>query len=267
MTTYLSQLVRFAPDFKNLLLILVGTIGIGFRFGMVQLAQAASSSLPVPFVLGLQFNVTTSRLQADNRMVQAGPTGLGLAFGAELRWRLAPRYSFQTGLLLRTSTYNAQLDSFTYRYRNSIQTLTNPEYQYRLQSIEIPLLLRLGGLSEGSKESAPYGLFGFSTLLHYRIRARFGGQEVIGFQDHEFFSPHNESYRVTNVPGQIVDQDDRLRSVGLWIGIGGGWEWRLPADMSMSFGLRYDVPMSQLYMGDYARARVHGLQFTGHLTF
>ena len=66
----------------------------------------------------------------------------------------------------------------------------------------------------------------------------------------EFFSPHNESYRVTNVPGQIVDQDDRLRSVGLWIGIGGGWEWRLPADMSMSFGLRYDVPMSQLYMGD-----------------
>jgi len=216
--------------------------------------------------MGLQASLQPGWIASDNRQIQPGQAGLGWSIGLNAAHSLAPRYSFLTGVLLRGNVFNVMVDSFRYKIPGMDTVLRDIRYQYRTQGLEIPLMLRLGG-AQSSTQSAPYALFGLTTMWNTRVRACFEGQELIGYETGEFFDPATETYRVTNLPGSPVDQDDRVALFSAWLGIGLGWEFPLPSAMRLSTGLRYDYPMSQVFRGDYFKGRFQSMQFSAYLTF
>ncbi|MBM3930546.1 MAG: hypothetical protein FJ336_04605 [Sphingomonadales bacterium] len=218
--------------------------------------------------MGLQASLQPSWIASDNRQIQSGQAGLGWSIGLNAVHSLAPRYAFLTGVLLRGNVFNVMVDSFRYQIRGMDMdtVLRDIRYQYRTQGLEIPLMLRLGG-AQSSNKSSPYALFGLTTMWNTRVRASFEGQELIGYEAGDFFDPSTETYRVTNVPGSPVDQDDRVALFSAWLGIGLGWEFPLPSAMRLSTGLRYDYPMSQVFRGDYFKGRLQSMQFSAYITF
>ncbi len=216
--------------------------------------------------MGLQASLQPSWIASDNRQIQPGQIGLGWSVGMNVTHSFAPRYSFLTGVLLRGNVFNLMADSFRYKNAGMDTVLRDIRYQYRTQGLEIPFMMRLGGAQSQAK-SAPYALFGLTTMWNTRVRASFEGQEIIGYEAGEFFDPSSENYRVTNLPGSPVDQDDRLALFNAWLGIGFGWEIPLPSAMRLSSGLRYDYPLTQVFRGDYFIGRLQSLQVSTYLTF
>jgi hypothetical protein len=216
--------------------------------------------------MGLQASLQPGWIASDNRQLQSGQAGLGWSIGLNATHTFAPRYAFLTGVLLRGIVFNVMVDSFRYKIPGMDTVLHDIRYQYRIQGLEIPLMLRLGG-SQSSNQSAPYALFGLTTMWNTRGRACFEGQELIGYEAGDFFDPSTESYRVTNIPGSTVDQDDRVAVFSAWLGIGLGWEVPLPSPMRLSTGFRYDYPLNQVFRGDYFKGRLQSIQVSTCLTF
>jgi len=216
--------------------------------------------------MGLQASLHPAWISPDNRQIEGGQAGLGWSIGINIAHSFAPRYAFLSGASLRGNTFNLTADSFRYRYSGKDTLLRDVLYQYRVQGLEIPLMLRLGG-SQTKGSSSPYALFGLTTMWNIRVRASFEGQEVIGYEPGETFDPGSESYRVTNVAGSPVDQDDRLALFSAWLAMGLGWEFPLPSGMSLSTGLRYDYPLSQVFRGDYFKGRLQSMQVSAYLSF
>jgi len=230
------------------------------------LAQTKSDLGGSSLRMGLQMAVQPGWISSDNRQIQPGQAGLGWSIGMNAAHSFAPRYAFLTGVLLRGNVFNATVDSFRYKIPGTDTVLRDIAYQYRTQGLEIPLMLRLGG-AQGSTQSAPYALFGLTTMWNTRVRACFEGQGLVGYEEGEFFDPSTETYRVTNLPGSPVDQDDRVALFSAWLGIGLGWEFPLPSPMRLSTGFRYDYPLSQVFRGDYFKGRLQSMQVSAYLTF
>lgn len=216
--------------------------------------------------MGLQASLHPVWISSDNRQIQSGQAGIGWSVGINAAHSFAPRYAFLSGVLLRGNVFNLVADSFRYRFSGEDTLMRDVLYQYRVQGLEIPLMLRLGG-SRSDAASSPYALFGLTTMWNIRVRASFEGQEVIGYEPGETFDPSSETYRVTNIPGSPVDQDDRPALFMAWLAMGLGWEFPLSSGMSLSTGLRYDYPLSQVFRGDYFKGRLQSLQFSSYLSF
>jgi hypothetical protein len=230
-------------------------------------AQAKGDAKFPPLRMGLQASLQPSWITAENRQIQGGQAGLGWSIGIHIMHSFAPRYAFLTGALLRGNVFNVTADSFRYSGLQGLDTLRRDvRYQYRVQGLEIPLMLRLGG-AQAQASSSPYALFGLTTMWNTRVRAQFEGQQIIGYESGDWFDPANETYRVTNRPGSTVDQDDRLALFSAWLGIGVGWEFVLNPDLRLSTGLRYDYPLSQVFRGDYFKARLQSMQISAFLSF
>lgn|GEM_PF-5781849 len=240
-------------------------LGVGLGPDRI-LAQTKSDLGGSSLRMGLQLALQPGWISSDNRQIQPGQAGLGWSIGMNAAHSFAPRYAFLTGVLLRGNVFNLMVDSFRYQIPGMDTVLRDFAYQYRTQGLEIPLMLRLGG-TQGSTQSAPYALFGLTTMWNTRVRACFEGQELIGYEAGEFFDPSTETYRVTNLPGSPVDQDDRLALFSAWLGIGLGWEFPLSSPMRLSTGFRYDYPLSQVFRGDYFKGRLQSMQFSAYLTF
>jgi len=230
------------------------------------LAQTKSDLGGSSLRMGLQLALQPGWISSDNRQIQPGQAGLGWSIGMNAAHSFAPRYAFLTGVLLRGNVFNVMVDSFRYQIPGMDTVLRDFAYQYRTQGLEIPLMLRLGG-TQGSTQSAPYALFGLTTMWNTRVRASFEGQELVGYGEGEFFDPSTETYRVTNLPGSPVDQDDRVALFAAWLGIGLGWEFPLSSPMRLSTGFRYDYPLSQVFRGDYFKGRLQSMQVSAYLTF
>jgi len=252
---------RSSWDMVFILIFLLGIAGIGRALAQVK----AGPDLP-PLRMGLQASLQPSYVSTDNRQILSSQVGLGWSVGINIVHSFAPRYAFLTGALLRGNVFNLVADSFRYRVPEKDTVLRDIRYQYRVQGLEIPLMLRLGG-AQFQDGSSPYGLFGLTTMWNIRVRASFEGQQVIGYEPGDFFDPANETYRVTNIPGSPVDQDDRLALFSAWLGIGFGWEFPLPSAMRLNTGLRYDYPLSQVFRGDYFKGRLQSMQVSAFLTF
>lgn len=216
--------------------------------------------------MGLQASLNPGWISPDNRQIDGGRAGLGWSVGVNAAYSFAPRYAFLSGLSLRGNLFNLSVDSFLYRYSGKDTLLKDVLYRYRVQGLEVPLMLRLGGASS-KPSSTPYALFGLTTVWNIRVRASFDGQEVIGYEPGETFDPATESYRVTNIPGSPLDQDDRLALFSAWLAVGLGWEFPLASGMSLSTGLRYDYPISQVFRGDYFKGRLQSMQVSAYLSF
>ncbi|MBM3912533.1 MAG: PorT family protein [Sphingomonadales bacterium] len=245
---------------------LVAVFFLGVARGPDRLAAQTKSDLGWSSLkMGLQASLQPSWIASDNRQIQPGHAGLGWSIGMNAAHSFAPRYAFLTGVLLRGNVFNVRVDSFRYKIPGMDTVLRDFSYQYRIQGLEIPLMLRLGG-AQSSTQSAPFALFGLTTMWNTRVRACFEGQELIGYETGDFFDPSNETYRVTNVPGSPVDQDDRVALFSAWLGIGLGWEFPLASPMRLSTGFRYDYPLTQVFRGDYFKGRLHSIQISAYLT-
>jgi hypothetical protein len=229
-------------------------------------AQSHAASNLSALKMGLQASLHPGWISADNRQILGGRAGLGWSVGINVAHAFAPRYAFLSGVLLRGNVFNLMADSFHYRFSGKDTLLRDVLYQYRVQGLEIPLMLRLGG-AQSDGTSLPYALFGLTTMWNIRVRASFEGQEVIGYRPGETFDPASESYRVTNIPGSLVDQDDRPALFSSWLALGLGWEFPLSSGLSLSTGLCYDYPLSQVFRGDYFKGRLQSMRVSAYLSF
>lgn len=231
-------------------------------------AANLAKTIPSNFRLGLQGGLSLSWLNAENRMLNPGQAGVGTSVGLSVSWPMGGRYTFQSGILLKSNTINASLDSFIYKSATGIlDTVFQPNYQYRTRGIELPFLIRLGSLIPGANTGL-YGLFGFTTSWNFGVRARFDKQkDILGYDSEEFFYPENEQYRPVNLGGLLVDPDDRVRLLFSSISIGGGWAFQINPQLGLDLGIRMDVPISQAFKGDYLKGRLSNFVFLTALNF
>lgn len=174
----------------------------------------------------LQFSMAANPainwLKSDYTRVKTDGTRLGIGFGLQCDYYFMENYALSTGFLINNSGGVLQYLDDSVRFLvdgdpvffNTDPSLDGVSITYKLQYIEIPLLLKMRTNDAGGK--AFYGLFGLNTRMNIQAK---GKADQLSINDAGFL--------------------DEVKFLNLGYQIGGGMEFALGKNLALLTGLSY----------------------------
>ncbi len=172
---------------------------------------------------GLQFNPNITWLKVNTADYGSEGSKVGFGYGLSFEYFMTSNYLFSTGVFL--SNVGGKF-SYVGVYGNDVGTYqANVEANYKMKYIEIPLLMKLRSNEIGYLTY--FGKFGLKTGFNY------GASTELEY-----------GYTVGNTASQkqekIKDASDHINWINLALVIGGGVEYNISGNTSLSFGVTYN---------------------------
>lgn len=204
--------------------------------------------------LGLKVAPQITWAASDNKNTSSNGTRINMAYGLMVDYYFAENYAIGTELCMNTFGANVNLSKDKYT-KVEYQSVDYPntgaiQYDYKLQYIQIPVLLKMRTAQQGNIRY--YAEFGFGLGFIYRSKAdiTFGSKSLSNVDVNE--PDPSDVYTIHTI--NFKDDVSTVRSSMI---IGAGIHYQLGTSSSLVVGLRYDNGLSSSLVDERWRTTLH----------
>jgi hypothetical protein len=219
----------------------VAILAIGMLITQVSFAQRE-------FRFGLKGQANMSWLGSTSRTIENDGVQLGFAYGIMGDYYFKPNYGISAEILLSTVKSKFNLTSKqSFIGDASSDTLTDLNYEYNIQYLEIPVSIKFRTKEIGNMTY--WGNFGFSPGFAISARTTI----TSGSLPKSIADQNPTDYKVNDEEGDafaVSDFDDKVFLLRFPLIIGGGVEYKMAGSTSLQGGIRFANTFTDIFVKD-----------------
>lgn len=200
------------------------------------------------FRFGLKGQLNGAWLSGTSKRVENDGVKMGLAYGIIGDYYFNANYGISGEILLSTVKSQFDLTSNHYFLGDNTKTIiTNLNYEYRVQYLEIPISMKFRTKEIGNM--VYWGNFGFSPGFVLNARASITGDNI----PKAILDEDPVDFKVNDREGDnyaIEGFDDKVFLLRFPLIIGGGVEYKMAGNTSLQGGLRLANTFTDMFVKD-----------------
>lgn len=222
---------------------------LAILIGLVNAAQAQVK-------LGLKFSPQLTWVGEESKSISSSGTRLNVSYGLMIDKYFTENYAIATELAVTSMTGKLMpTNAVINRTENNVGTThINPEYTYKFQYINVPLMLKMRTNEIGYfRYYAEFGMnFGFMIRSKADIRASSLELKNVNIND-----PDPEDEFTLNDASSGKNLNDEVRFFRSALLVGAGIQYNIFGNTQLVAGLRYENSFSNFVKEDSWKASMH----------